>query len=251
MAGTTVKSLARGMHILQALARSDDGLRLSEVAGQLDLKPPTAHNLLRTLVGQGWAVRREPGPRYALGPAALALADAHRERLLVARAEEHVRALAREYHSAVVTYAEPVGLELDILLRAAPEQPGLVQRPRDRSFNPYGTASGLVMLAHSTEEERQAVFSRFPFSEYGASLWDSVEALTGYLARVREDGHAAPRLKNNGLCIVAAPVLSDCGMLLGVLGMAAPFGDEDERKAIERDFVDAAVEHAAALNSEE
>ncbi len=251
MSGATVKSLARGIHILQALARSDEGLRLSEVAERLELKPPTAHNLLGTLVSQGFAVRREPGPLYALGPAAVALVDAHRERRLVARARERVRTLSGLFPAAVVTYAEPLGAELDILLRAAPEQPGVIQRPRDRSFNPYGTASGLVMLAYSTEEERRAVLNRFPFSEYGAWLWEGMEALTTCLARVREQGYAAPRLKNKGLCIVAAPVTGDRGPLLGVLGMASPFDDESERKEIERDFVEAAVEHTAALSSEE
>jgi DNA-binding IclR family transcriptional regulator len=245
-ATTLVQSVTRSLDMLQALAGADAGLRLSEVAQRLSLKAPTAHNLLQTLVARGFVVRRGPGPRYALGPAALSLADAHRARRLLEVVEDHVRRMAQARPDAVVTYCEPVGPELEVRLRVTPEQPGFVQRPLERSMLPYATASGLVMLAYAAPEERDGILRRYPFSETGAALWGGLDALDDYLRRVRKQRYAAPQLKNKGLAIAAAPLMRR-GVVAGVLGMAAPLEPAKQEETRTR-LVAALVEHAGAVS---
>ena len=49
-----VQSLTRGLSILEALARSDGGLTLTELAHRVQLAPSTAHRLLSTLEKMGY-----------------------------------------------------------------------------------------------------------------------------------------------------------------------------------------------------
>jgi IclR family acetate operon transcriptional repressor len=49
-----VQSLTRGLSILEALARSDGGLTLTELAHRVQLPPSTAHRLLSTLEKMGY-----------------------------------------------------------------------------------------------------------------------------------------------------------------------------------------------------
>src|ERR1700747_3175004 len=49
-----VQSLTRGLSILEALARSDGGLTLTDVAQRVQLPPSTTHRLLSTLEKMGY-----------------------------------------------------------------------------------------------------------------------------------------------------------------------------------------------------
>ena len=50
MAGNhLVQSIQRAVDILQCVAASEDGVTLQEISRQLGLKPPTVHNIARTL----------------------------------------------------------------------------------------------------------------------------------------------------------------------------------------------------------
>ena len=50
-----VQSLTRGLNLLDALAKADGGITLTDVAQRVDLPPSTAHRLLSTLEKMGYA----------------------------------------------------------------------------------------------------------------------------------------------------------------------------------------------------
>ena len=66
----TLQSVLRGFHVLEIVAAAHGGAALKDIAGQMGLKPPTAHILLNTLVTGGYLVRRPGDMRYRLGEAA-------------------------------------------------------------------------------------------------------------------------------------------------------------------------------------
>ncbi len=61
-----VGSLARAIALLDAVAESDGGARVGELARRIGANPNTASRLLGTLEAGG-PVEREPGARYRLG----------------------------------------------------------------------------------------------------------------------------------------------------------------------------------------
>lgn len=89
-----VQSLGRALRLLQAIARSHDGLTLTELAQTVGLPPSTAHRLLSTLQ-QDRFVRFDPiGHRWQVGVEAFSVGNAFaRTRDVVLMARPRMRRL--------------------------------------------------------------------------------------------------------------------------------------------------------------
>ena len=74
MNGQTVGSVARAIALLDALAESDGGARVGELARRIGVNPSTASRLLATLEAGGLVERSPDGP-YRLGLKLVALSD--------------------------------------------------------------------------------------------------------------------------------------------------------------------------------
>ncbi len=235
-----VRALARGLDILEALAARPEGMGVRELADVLGLKPPTVHNLLRTLRHRGYVARATAPVRYRLGPAAGGLGGRSRAAAEDARHIAALRRLAGQFPRATVTYAEPVGQEVRTTLRIAPERPGVLQRPDGRVMPPYTSASALVVQAFRDADERLAFQRAWPFDEYAAGAWATPAELDAFLAEVRARGWARPRNCSDGRLRVAVPVFAPGGEPRGALGLALAADEADLAAII------AALEAAAA-----
>lgn len=128
MAGTDlVQALTRGLKILEMAAASTDGVRVPDITEALGIKQPTAHNLARTLVAQGYLVRRAAPVRYALGPAVESLANAGSRRQWREIAERSVRALHEAQPAATVILAEWRAGDVEVSMRLHPSHPDHVE----------------------------------------------------------------------------------------------------------------------------
>jgi IclR family transcriptional regulator, pca regulon regulatory protein len=76
--GFTIRSLVRGLRVLQAFDGVKNQLTLTEIAALVDLPLPTASRVARTLEEEGFLDRDEHGV-FRLGPALLRLAAVVRE----------------------------------------------------------------------------------------------------------------------------------------------------------------------------
>jgi DNA-binding IclR family transcriptional regulator len=93
-----------------------------------------------------------------------------------------------------------------------------MQRPQGTTFHPYANASGLVLMAFLPQDEALALRERYPFYEFGAHLWGSVDAFSAYLDDVRELGYAVPPFPDQVGFRAAAPVHDARGTVLGAVG---------------------------------
>ncbi len=66
-ATTQVQSLTRGLSLLEALARAEGGLTLTDVAQRVQLAPSTAHRLLATLEKMGYVYQAGELGRWYVG----------------------------------------------------------------------------------------------------------------------------------------------------------------------------------------
>jgi IclR family transcriptional regulator, KDG regulon repressor len=206
-----VQSIVRGLDLLECVARSENGLTLKQMSGGLRLKPPTAHNLVRTLVVKGYLEKSLSGTVYQLGPAAMELSQSVWLRKMMQKAEGEVQSLFGLLAGATVVFSEHFGGQMMLRLRMSSERPGTVQRPSDTPMSPYGSASGLVYQAFCGNEQLDNFRQRFPLSEFGGHLWKSEKDLNEYLISTRLNGVVVldrPSLSNFP---VAAPVF-DKGM---------------------------------------
>jgi DNA-binding IclR family transcriptional regulator len=168
-----VQALSRGLRILELLGQADDGLSLQQAARAAGLKPPTTHNLLRTLQAHGFAERAEHPVRYRLGAAVARLAERFASRPLLRAAAAELLRLAAGHAGGQFLLAERLGGQVVASLVVEPEAPTVVRRPRGKLLGAYSSASGLAVQAFGGQEDRAALVLAHPFWEEASGLWRS------------------------------------------------------------------------------
>ncbi len=212
-----VQSLQRGMHILTLVSESNNGLSLNEICSATGLRPPTAHNLVRTLTHEHF-LARNGNPRYLLGPAVMEIAGQHRQRGFLKAVEAQVRALHREFAGSIVSFCELRSHDIHIAMRMWPQRPGVMERPATATMHPYTTVTSLVFQAFWPGDRLAVYRSRFPLWELGAHLWPAEEALDAELDGIRRRGYATA-LRNQTTLLVAAPVFGPGNDIVGAFGL--------------------------------
>jgi len=216
-----VQSVLRGMDIILEIGKADKGVTLRELAQNLNLKTPTLHNLLRTLKARGF-VRQCPGEaRYVLGQTLFDLTALHAGSRLVAEAEKRVRALFDEMQpTATVTFSEQIGGEIRTILRMSPDQPAVMQKPRQQALNSYASATALILHAFGNDDDRAIVQERYPFQECSGQYANDPEQFKALLKQIRKQGYACKPSLDPGQIAMAAPVLGAAHELLGIIGLS-------------------------------
>ena len=242
-----VQSLTRGLEILEHVAHSDNGLTLQDLSRVLGLKPPTVHNLARTLMAKHYLEKRPQPTRYILGPAVHDVTARHGQRQFRQEAAEVVRGLAVRLPSATITLTEVSGGEVATTLRVDPARPTVLEQPQHRFMPAYASASALVFQALWSQEQRSAYRHQYPFDEYGAATWGTEARLEEFLADVRRVGYAVLPAGNSDKFRVAAPVFSAQHELVATLG-GARFGPAADPAATDAGIVEHVVAAARGLS---
>ena len=210
--------MARAVALLDALAASESGLGVNELARRIGVNASTASRLLATLLEAGLVERADRGP-YRLGLKLVALSD----RVL---AQLDVRELARPLLARLVaetgetaTLSVPGGGEA-ITVDFVPSPSSVVSLARiGRPSVPHATAAGKVMLAFTGDGSATGV-SLPAFTEH--TITDA-QGLAAELGRVREHGYAeAVGERESDLGALAAPVFGRTGELAAILGIQGP-----------------------------
>ncbi len=252
-----VGSVTRAIALLDALAASDNGLGVNELARRISVNASTASRLLATLQAAGIVARDDGGP-YRLGLRLVALS----ERVL---AQLDVRALARPLLARLVERTgETATLSLPgegeaITVDFVPSPSSVVSMARvGRPSVPHATATGKVMLAFAS---RAGIHGR-PGGAPGAA--DGPAALEAYTERtitepaalarelqsVRESGWAeAVGERELDLVALAAPVFGRHDELAAILGIQGPATrlPSQVRRALREPLLAAAAELGRAL----
>ncbi|MCA1809780.1 MAG: IclR family transcriptional regulator [Kiritimatiellia bacterium] len=220
----TLQSVQRGMLALEIAAANPDGLALKEFAACMRVKPPTAHILLNTLILSGH-LQRTPDRRYRLGEAIFRLADIYMEHTMRRGAADIMRSVSAKLPRATIIFAEQRSWETAVLLRIAPERPGLVESPRARYMGPYNSATALACQSCWNREERLEYRRHHDFNELGINLWGSLDNLDDFLDQAGTLGYAMPVFKDSAIRSIAAPVFNQRGQLTATLGVSMPAQD--------------------------
>ncbi|MDZ4198376.1 MAG: helix-turn-helix domain-containing protein [Kiritimatiellia bacterium] len=219
MAGKeTVQSLERGMAILEAVAASEEGLSLSDLAARLGVLPTTVFNLARTLVLRGYLDKGGRPVRYRLGPGAYRLVRNRERRRLVSETERTFREMARLFPDATLVLAEPLGIELAASLRMDTSPPSLLERAPNWVMPPYTTAVSVCFLAFWPLSETAAYRRRHSFSEHGRAFWREETKLDAALADARRAGFVL--LTQDRPFRMAVPLRAPSGQYVAAFGLS-------------------------------
>jgi IclR family acetate operon transcriptional repressor len=268
----SVGSVTRAVALLDALAGSESGLGVNELARRIGVNASTASRLLATLQESGLVTRERGSGPYRLGLRLVTLAD----RVL---AQQDVRALARPLlmrlasetgeTSTLSLPGEAAAITVDFV----PSPSSVVSMARvGRPSIPHATAAGKVMLAfargapvaaegagHTDDAGVDAAARAVEVAEPAGPLPAFTERtitdpgrLATELADVRRWGWAeAFGEREPDLAALAAPVFGRDGELVAILGLQGPAGrlPAETRAALSEPLVAAATELGAALGA--
>ncbi|MGH2559340.1 MAG: IclR family transcriptional regulator [Thermomicrobiales bacterium] len=222
MAGVNL-SVTKALDVLDLLGQSERGLRLKDIAIQLDLPESTTHRLLASLAGRGYVQQRDDHGVYILGWKIVVLAgslgsDARLVQTMRPFLDRLVRQLGQTINLAVLSNDQVMYLDCQtpnhsLALYVAP---GL-------TLPVHATSLGKVLLAHLPLDERETFLNRLTLAPLTPKTIATPSALRAALEAVRHDGHAVDlgELRPDVSC-VAAPVLDGSGRARAAVSMTAP-----------------------------
>ena len=228
-----VGSVTRAIALLDALADSDAGLGVNELARRIGVNASTASRLLATLESSGLVERTAGGP-YRLGLRLVALADRVLGRLDVRQRARPLLTRLAEQTGETATLSVPSGGEavtVDFVPGGvergqhgpggAPEHPA-----RDRGGQDRAGVRGGIRRGSGTGSGRpgrgRGGGGGSPDAYTERTITDP-DALRAEIATVRERGYAeAIGEREPDLGAVAVPVLGRGGELAAIIGIQGP-----------------------------
>jgi DNA-binding IclR family transcriptional regulator len=261
-----VGSVARAIALLDALAASETGLGVNELARRIGVNASTASRLLATLE-DGQLVERSPGGPFRLGLKLVALSDRVLGQLDVRQRARPLLARLAAETGETATLSVPGGGEA-ITVDFVPSGSSVVSMARvGRPSVPHATATGKVMLAFesagspggtgsagaTTSVAAAGSAGAGPLTAYTERTITDPDALAVELAAVRERGYAeAVGEREPDLGAVAAPVFARGGQLTAILGIQGPASrlPAAARKALRAPLLEAAAELSSLLGGD-
>lgn len=212
-----IQSIERAAAVLRLLARGPGPLGVGEIATALDLAKPTAHGILRTLLGVGFVDQDALTGKYLLGPA---IGELGTDRLdvneLRSRAIHRADALAsRSGESVRIAVARDTGITvIHHVFRPDNSEQALAV---GEVLPAHATALGKVLLAYDAAAESGALqgFTHRTITER--------DELDRAIAEVRRRGWADEVEEHrSGEAGIAAPIRARGGLVVAAIGITGP-----------------------------
>ncbi len=218
-----LKSLAKGMHVLQILAESKGTLTLSELSRSAGTNNATVTRICNTLAQLGF-VRRDSQRRYHLTPKLLSLGYASMSSLGWRQVARHYLENLAEQTGETVNLSILQGKELMYLVRI--NNTGRIL-PFDLQLGSrlplHCTSMGKCLLAFATSDELERILADYEFTPLTHRTITSDQAFRDELISVRERGYAVNDEElSYGLRSVSAPIKDTTGSAIAALNIAVP-----------------------------
>jgi len=212
-----IHSLQNAMRVIEAIAASEDGVRIQDLAAVVGLTPAAIHHIVDTLAADGWLVRASKPVRYRLGHALPALVARQGGRLLARCVDAEMVALQRRLGDCSISCCEAAGHEILLTRSTDAKRSGTVTPVTGTVLPPYTSAASVIHLAWWPSERAQAYRDLRPFEVHGLPLWGSAGRFAKALTCARERGHVDLPLSDAGALRVGVPVLDAGGALAASL----------------------------------
>ncbi|HRO61493.1 MAG TPA: IclR family transcriptional regulator, partial [Burkholderiaceae bacterium] len=214
-------TLVKGLAVLEALARSDRPLGVTELATRLALGKSNVHRLLQALTELGYAHRDESTSAYRatirlweLGSAVLGNLD------LREAAESHMETL-RERSRETVHLSILDGDEVVYVHKLDSPEPVRAYSQIGGRAPAYCVATGKAMLAWQGDAFLESLAGRL--RHHSPNTIVEPQAFLREMERVRRNGFAVNRGEwRESVCGVAAPVREPGGRVIAAIGLSGP-----------------------------
>lgn len=218
-----VQSLVRAFGLLDALAASETGLTLTEVAREVGLPRSTAHRLLTTMESLHYLCFDQETNRWQIGRQAFTTGAAFASARDFGKLGHSImKSIAFQQQETVnMSNAEEANL-VYLSQVSAPRAGRTLARPGAK-VPLHATAAGKSIMAFWRELETTAYLKRAPLVGRTEATLTKPAALLQHLATVREQGFAIDNQELlAGMRCVAAPVFDEWAQPCAALSISAP-----------------------------
>lgn len=218
----SVQSVDRSLDILETLGRAANGLGVTELARALGLKPPTTHNLLRTLTARGYVAQDGRTQKYSLGAGCVVLGRMCQRSLRVpVVAQPHLMAISAKLNESAVLGMMEHG-EIAFVARVEADRMLTVNFHQVWVPDSYSSVCGRVLLAHLSPDALKSYIKSHPIAKSKAEDIRSKKALMHMLAEIRRQGHCAYWRDKDTVFAIAAPAFNADGKAVAAVGVPVP-----------------------------
>ncbi|MGH2616938.1 MAG: IclR family transcriptional regulator [Thermomicrobiales bacterium] len=231
-----IRSLDKGMEIVELLAAQPRGLSVAEIAKALGFNASTTHHLVATLRRRGF-LDQDPETRvYRLGYRLVSLVNEFvSEADIFAVGAGPTREL-RDASGDTAYLTVLQDRDIFVVFEATGFHPVQTRRPRlPGQICLHGIASGKTLLAYLPQERRSALLSEMPLARFTPNTIIGLPELDAELAAIRAQRYALDREEwLLGLACVAAPVFDRNGACVATASVAYPAVQAERREQLIR-----------------
>lgn len=216
-----VGSLQKGLALVEILLDSQAPTTLTELAAQAGFDVSSTHRLLQVLMELGYVVREEVAKRYVPGPRALSPLKILHPLNEFRRTARPILESLRDTSGQTTSLIAFVGNER-ITVDVARGAHQLVPFYDTWLKSPlHASATGKILIAWKTDEERQNLLGPGPFKPYSSGTITDPILLNESLAQVREQHYAVGRDEPYlGITSIAAP-FAHSNKIIGCIAVTA------------------------------
>ena len=226
-----INSVLKAIRIMRLFSAADPVLTLAEISRRLEMPKSTVHNLLNTLLSEGF-IEKVDKNSYALGVAIIPLTQNVRVNVeLRDRAAPLLRQLADECRESVYLTTHDTGHVLYIY--AVESSRRLLARTAIGDRAPlHCTSVGKAILAHLSQDEVDNILPQLELVEFTDNTITNINDLLDDLARTRERGYSIDCAEHESetFC-VGAPILDSRANVIGACSISGSDPDIIEGRA--------------------
>jgi len=218
-----VQSLTRGLSILEALARAEGGLTLTDVSQRVDLPPSTTHRLLATLDRMGYVYQAGELGRWYVGLGAFVVGSTFlASRDFVTQSHPYMRRLMEQAgetaNLAILDGTEAVFID-QVQCR---ETMRTIVRLGSR-VPLHASGVGKALFAALPDEQIEAILKVKGLPRITEHTITSTETMWSALRVIRQRGWSFDDEEHlPGTRCVAAPIFDEHAEPLGAISLAGP-----------------------------
>jgi DNA-binding IclR family transcriptional regulator len=219
-----VKSLDRGLELLEIISRSEHPMGLPELSEMLRVERSTIYRLLGTLLSRNYVIQDSATKKYRIGLKVVELSrmaiDGSNLRVVC---KPYMKQLVQETGESANLVIVTKDNNIVCMDYEASPSPLAVTNNIGTNFPPYSTAAGKAILAFSPPEVQENLLGNQKFEKFTPRTITNIQMLQIHLDQIRKSGYALDDEEHyNGVRCVSAPIFDYRHKVIGAIGISGP-----------------------------